>query len=219
MTRLEVLEHSLLTLVISAVLVASPAGAQDPAADSAVSSEVAAMLANLSEAGAKLVALAEATPADKFSWSPTDEVRTISEIYVHVIGTNLLLPPALGAAPPEGLEITDSPFAMMGEWEKTITSKEEVVAKLKESFDFVNSAMASITDLDTEVTLFGPASPKRAYFLIIMSHAHEHLADAYSGLHRGIEYGHLLGNGFLARNFSFDRYLTNASTPCRLARS
>ena len=178
MPRLEFLKLSLPALAVGTMLITSSAIAQDSAADGAISDDVAAILANISEAGEKLVALAEATPADKFSWSPTEEVRTISEIYVHVIGTNLLLPSALGAAPPEGLEMTDSPFAMASEWEKTLTAKEDVIAKLRESFDYVGSALATIADLDTEVALFGPPSSKRSYFLIIMTHAHEHLGQS-----------------------------------------
>jgi uncharacterized damage-inducible protein DinB len=143
-----------------------------------MSSEVAAILENLAGAGEKLMSLAKATPEDKFSWAPTDEVRTISEVYMHVTGTNLLLPAALGAAPPEGLEITDSPFAMMAEWEKTITSKDGVLARFGESLEYVHDALASIKDLDTEVTLLGPPAPKRAYFLILLAHAHEHLGQS-----------------------------------------
>lgn len=143
-----------------------------------VSAEVGAILENLAQTGKKLLALAEATPEDKFSWAPTDEVRTISEVYMHAAGVNLLLPAALGAAMPEGVEMTGEPFAMMAEWEKTVTAKADVVAKLSASMDYVGEALASITDLDTEVTLFGPPSPKRAYFLILLTHAHEHLGQS-----------------------------------------
>ena len=140
--------------------------------------DVEAILASITEAGDKLISLAEATPADKFSWAPTDEVRTISEVYMHVVGVNLLLPNALGAAPPEGLEIGDNPFALMGEWEKTVTAKDDVIAKLKESLHYVHGALASVKDLDTEVSLFGPPQSKRAYLLIVMAHAHEHLGQS-----------------------------------------
>jgi hypothetical protein len=97
---------------------------------------------------------------------------------MHVVGTNLLLPSALGAAPPEGLEMTDSPFAMMGRWEKTVTAKDAVMAKLEESLKYVHHALASIEDLDTEVELFGPPAPKRDYFLMLLAHAHEHLGQS-----------------------------------------
>jgi len=142
------------------------------------SAEVSAILQNLAETGEKLLALAEATPEEKFSWAPTDEVRTISEVYMHAVGVNMLLPPALGAAMPEGVEMTAPPFEMMAQWEEAVTAKADVIAKLGASMEYVGKALASITDLETEVTLFGPPAPKRAYFLILLTHAHEHLGQS-----------------------------------------
>lgn len=143
-----------------------------------VTAEVQAILDNLARTGQQLRSLAEATPAEKYSWAPTDEVRTISEVYMHVVGTNLLLPPALGAAMPAGIEMTGSPFEMMAQWEQTVTDKADVLAKLDSSMEYVTQALASIHDLDTEVTLFGPPAQKRAYFLILLAHAHEHLGQS-----------------------------------------
>lgn len=168
-------------VIVGAAAVATPVLGQESAAAVAaepVAPEVAAVLRNLEGAGEKLVALAEATPADQFGWAPSEEVRTVSEVYMHVVGTNLLLPPALGAAPPEGIEMTGSPFAMMAEWEATVVEKDDVLAKLESSLAYVTEAMASITDLDTEVSLFGPPTPKRDYFLVLMAHAHEHLGQS-----------------------------------------
>jgi hypothetical protein len=34
----------------------------------------------------QLVALAEATPADKFAWRPASGVRSTSEVYMHMVG-------------------------------------------------------------------------------------------------------------------------------------
>jgi len=174
MSRCAALSRCLLATAICASLAIAPLAADE----AEVSSEIETILANIADAGDKLIQLAEATGDDQFAWSPTDEVRTVSEVYMHVVGTNLLMPAALGAAPPEGLEMTGSPFAMMGEMEKTITSKADVVERLKASFEYVGPAIASITDLETEVTLFGPPASKRAYILIILAHAHEHLGQS-----------------------------------------
>lgn len=171
--------RALTLALLAALVVMTPALAQDhEEAEMELSAEVAGMLKNLAGVGDKLVALAKATPADKFSWSPNDEVRTISEVYIHAAATNLLLPGALGAAPPDGLEMTAGPFEMMAQWEAEITAKDDVVAKLEESLGYVHDALASIKDLDTEVTLFGPPAPKRDYFLILVGHAHEHLGQS-----------------------------------------
>ena len=194
MDRNQLLGRAALIGALALLVSLAPASALDPHEDAAhaedadmavdmpmemeVSAEVGAILENLKQTAEKLQALAEATPADKFSWAPTDEVRTISEVYMHAAGVNLMLPSALGAALPEGLEMTAPPFEMMGQWEKTVTAKEDVIAKLDESLDYVVGALASVTDLETEVTIFGPPAPKRAYFLILLTHAHEHLGQS-----------------------------------------
>ncbi|MEM7482846.1 MAG: DinB family protein [Acidobacteriota bacterium] len=140
----------------------------------------AAVTANLEETAKKLIALAEAAPEDMYGWRPTVEVRTLSEVYMHVVSANLMLPGALGAAPPEGVEIGENPIATAKMWEETITSKDEVVAKLKESFAYLTEALGSLEDLDAEVQIFGPPQPKRAYYMILLGHAHEHLGQAIS---------------------------------------
>lgn len=158
------------------------AGVAPTWADQNESSFMEDVISNMDGANKKIIALAEAVPAEQFSWKPNIAVRSFSEVLIHVAAVNLLLPQALGAAPPEGLEIPENPLALMGEWEKSITAKDDVIAKLNESFEYVGGAIRSIEDLDTEVTLFeGPAS-KRSYVLILQSHAHEHLGQsiAYS---------------------------------------
>ncbi len=139
------------------------------------------LVGNMSFTARQLLSLAEATPANMFSWRPTKDVRTVSEVYMHIVGTNMLFPMALGAAPPEGLEIPKTPgesFGLMKEWEETVTTKEAVIAKLKESFEYAAKAFPQIQDLDTEVGLFGPPQTKRAFLLIIQGHAHEHLGQS-----------------------------------------
>ncbi|MEM7049521.1 MAG: DinB family protein [Acidobacteriota bacterium] len=138
----------------------------------------ASVNANLEATAKKIVALAEATPEDMFGWRPNVEVRTVSEVYMHIVGANLLLPVSLGATPPEGLEMGDNPYATLQQLEKDITTKKEVIAKLEESFAYVTQALASLEDLDTEVQLFGAPQPKRAYYMVLLGHAHEHLGQA-----------------------------------------
>ena len=70
----------------------------------------------------QLVALAEATPADKFAWRPAPGVRSTSEVYMHIVEANFYLlsvtGPKMPADLPEGSE-------------KKITSKPEVIAWLE----------------------------------------------------------------------------------------
>ena len=104
----------------------------------------------------------------------------MSEVYVHVVFTNTFIPMALGAAPPAGFEMQEGtdPMALMKEWEANLTDKDEVIAKLKESFEYAAQAVPTITDLETTVETFGFPGTKRAYLLILLTHAHEHLGQS-----------------------------------------
>jgi hypothetical protein len=46
----------------------------------------------MDETSKKLVELAEAIPAEKFGWRPAEGVRSVSEVFVHVVGRQLLSP-------------------------------------------------------------------------------------------------------------------------------
>ena len=117
----------------------------------------------------KLVDLAEAIPGDKFSWRPTDEVRTVSESLIHVATANYFLAQALGVPAPEGAG---------PDLEKTITAKDEVIAELKKSQDHVRKAVgAGGGDLEKELELFGGKRSARGVFMTIAGHSHEHLGQ------------------------------------------
>jgi hypothetical protein len=44
----------------------------------------------------QLIALAEATPAEKFSWRPAAGVRSTSEVYMHLVLANFYLLSVIG---------------------------------------------------------------------------------------------------------------------------
>lgn len=172
--RLRVLSASALTLV-AFLATTAPALADDQAF-------MESMAANLRGVARKLIALAEATSAEKFSWSPTPEVRSISQIYLHVVGSNLQLPAMLGAEAPEGFDIPDSgPYALgvqRAHWEAEVVEKDDVVDILRRSFDYALTAIPTIEELDEEVAPYGFKATKRDYLLLLMAHAHEHLGQS-----------------------------------------
>lgn len=171
-------------LALGAALLAFAAGpltageASTMAAEKATSGFTEDLVADFERAGEKLLSLAEAIPADKYSWSPADGVRNVGEVYMHIVGTNVLLPMGLGAAPPEGMKPPENPFELMQEWEKTVTAKDEVVDRLRDSIEYAKQAIPQIQDLDAEADLFGFPASKRAYLLIAVTHAHEHLGQS-----------------------------------------
>lgn len=118
----------------------------------------------------KLLQLAEAIPAEKYSWSPTPEVRTISEVFIHVTLANAFLSNrAAGIEMPEGWG-RDS--------EKEITAKADVIAALKASQDLVRQALKKRSGaMTTEVEFFWGPAPVRDVFLQMAAHSHEHLGQ------------------------------------------
>jgi len=62
----------------------------------------------------QLIALAEATPADKFAWRPAAGVRSTSEVYMHIVDANFYLLSGAGVKMPADFKEN---------LDKTVTSK------------------------------------------------------------------------------------------------
>jgi uncharacterized damage-inducible protein DinB len=122
------------------------------------------------DAADKLAQLAEAIPQDKFTWRPAAGVRSVSEVFLHVAGSNDYVLTAVGVA-----------SAAQGEndIEKSTTDKTQVIAKLKESIGHVRAALQAMpdTDLDKATKLFGVDMTYRGVGLLLASHVHEHLGQ------------------------------------------
>src|SRR5271154_2789559 len=71
----------------------------------------------------QLLALAEATPAEKFAWRPSPGVRSTSEVYMHIALANFYLLSVTGPKMPPELEAQDA--------EKNINDKAQVIGWLK----------------------------------------------------------------------------------------
>jgi len=148
-----------------AAAVAVPLAAQQ--APAGVRGEI---LAQFNEAADKLVQLAEAIPQDKFTWRPATGVRSVSEVFLHVAGSNDYVLTAVGI-----------PSTAQGEndLEHSTTDKAQVVAKLKESIAHVRAAVQAMpdTDLNKATKLFGMDMSYRGVCLLLQSHVHEHLGQ------------------------------------------
>src|SRR5215471_17782702 len=87
----------------------------------------------------QLIALAEATPAEKFTWRPAPGVRSTSEVYMHIVIANFWLLSITGPKMPADLNENA---------EKTVTSKTEVIKWLKRSLDAVKEAHLAVKPED-----------------------------------------------------------------------
>ena len=127
------------------------------------------ILSNLEATEKKIVSLAEAIPADKYTWRPAEGVRSISEVFMHIAGANYMIPAGLGVKPPGGLTL---------DMEKTVTDKAKVVEHVKQSFDHAKKVFEGVDDLAKPTKLFGRDNTYGGVEILIITHLHEHLGQA-----------------------------------------
>jgi uncharacterized damage-inducible protein DinB len=119
----------------------------------------------------QLLVLAEATPAEKFTWRPADGVRSMSEVYMHIALTNFDLLSVTGPKMPADITSDDM--------EKTVTTKADVIAWLKRSIDAVKTARAAVkpADLRRKVKVDNHDATVDSVYLRIIIHANEHMGQ------------------------------------------
>jgi uncharacterized damage-inducible protein DinB len=118
----------------------------------------------------QLIALAEATPSEKFAWRPAAGVRSMSEVYMHIAIANFYLLSVTGPKMPENIK---------RDTEKTVTDKAEVIDWLKRSLEAVKTAHAEVKpgDLQRKVKVFGKDATVDGMYLRIIVHANEHMGQ------------------------------------------
>ena len=119
----------------------------------------------------QLIALAEAIPAEKYSWRPGPGVRSVSEVLMHITQANFYLLSVTGPKMPADIE----PNTL----EKTVTAKPIVVADLKRSLAAVKQARAQLKpgDLARLVEIQSKTVPVEGIYLRIIVHDNEHMGQ------------------------------------------
>jgi len=120
----------------------------------------------------KLTRLAEAIPADKYTWRPGDDTRSFAEVLLHISAANYNLYKLVGTPPPTGVDVKNL--------EKSTTDKAKVMATLKDSFDHAKKAIKAMSDADLEKSMdwFGGKNTERGILLFIVRHTAEHLGQS-----------------------------------------
>jgi uncharacterized damage-inducible protein DinB len=115
-----------------------------------------------------MVAIAEAMPADKYSFRPTPEVRSFGEIINHVAGEGRMELEVVGGVQPGTPERYDS-----------LKNRAEIVRALSEYFDYGTGVLASMTDQQAleSVTLRQRPSPRWAVVVGAIGHNKEHFGN------------------------------------------
>jgi uncharacterized damage-inducible protein DinB len=118
----------------------------------------------------QLIALAEATPADKFLWRPAPGVRSTSEVYMHLVRANYLMLDALGHKTPADFK---------PEMATSVKAKADVIRWLKQSLDAVKEARASAKpeDMQKKVKIIGIEATEDGVFLRLVIHNNEHMGQ------------------------------------------
>lgn len=140
------------------------AAAQAPARHVSLRSSLDRQLSGVER---EFVSLAEAMPADQYAFAPTQGqfkgVRTFAQEIKHAAAVNYLIFSAmLGQAPPAGGENGSA----------EITSKEQIVRYLRDSFALGHKAIARITPANAGAIVKGPFGPDTRPGLVALAVGH-----------------------------------------------
>jgi len=154
--------------VLPQALIAQATAAAAAAAPSP--SPVADALRNMEQRYARiLVAAAEAMPAEKYSYRPTPAQMSFAQIQVHLAneGNDILCGKTAGIEVPQRAAVD------------TTATKEQLIARLKETFQFCEQAFARMDDskLADPVSMFGMNLTRAAAALITVGDWADHYSQ------------------------------------------
>jgi uncharacterized damage-inducible protein DinB len=127
---------------------------------------------SLSFVSGHVMQLAQAIPAEKYSYSPQAGVRTVAQVCAHIISANYFFAAKLGAKMPDGLK--------METLEKDLQTKEAISEELKKSYGVMINAIKNTNDaaLASKVEFPFPGEfTGMSAILISLGHSNEHLGQ------------------------------------------
>lgn len=120
----------------------------------------------------KFLALAEAMPADRYTWQPDDDAMSVADVYMHIVRYNYNHPHTyLNAALPDGVDLD----AMQG-----VTGKREVLDHLNASVAYVKEVAGKLDEeaLRTPTRLYGRETEGWGVLFQLITHMNEHLGQS-----------------------------------------
>ncbi|MGB7847957.1 MAG: DinB family protein [Candidatus Acidiferrum sp.] len=120
----------------------------------------------------RFLRLADAIPAEKYTWRPGEGVRSAGDVYMHVVNANYAFARMLGTPIPAGIDAK----AMMA----SSGDKAKVIQALKDSFAHFRGAVLTIKDSELEKEIKTPRGQTtiRGSFFFISGHFGEHLGQS-----------------------------------------
>lgn len=130
------------------------------------------MMRHFNESMSKIISLAAAMPADKYLWKPSEPAMPVGHVYAHIARYNfwyLTNEMKLPAEPGINLDTLEA-----------MRNKEQIVALLRRSNDYVKRNMAAQTaaQLDAPGSIYGRAAPQWAVIVQLVAHMNEHLGQS-----------------------------------------
>jgi uncharacterized damage-inducible protein DinB len=121
----------------------------------------------------KYVDLAQAIPADKYTWRPGAGVRSVSEVFLHVASANFGIPTMISGMPPE-------PGYKREGFEKSTTDKAAVIEQLNKSFEYAIASVKGMSNADfaKPEKKLGPDANDGDVVYLLVTHNHEHLGQS-----------------------------------------
>jgi hypothetical protein len=133
-------------------------------------------LADLDTLQSKFLALANAFPAEKYSWRPAPGVRSVGEVFMHVASEYYVFAPMAYGAP-------RSPLIARGQENfkkfESMSSKDDVLKHLKEGFAYTKQQIGGIDvgQLTGSRKLFGGDHNIIETSFAMTDDLHEHLGQ------------------------------------------
>jgi uncharacterized damage-inducible protein DinB len=120
----------------------------------------------------RVLSLAEAMPADKYSWRPEEGVMSVEEVYTHIARYNFYyLESSLGILAPKDVDMENL---------ESITGKKNVVAILERSIKHVKAAIKEmpVSKLQEKTEMYGNTVNGQAVLMQLVTHKSEHVGQS-----------------------------------------
>lgn len=122
----------------------------------------------------RVLSLAEAMPAETYSWRPEEGVFSVEEVYTHIARYNFYyLEESLGIPAPDDVDVENI---------ESITGKEEVLEILERSIEHVEEHIGAMPDskLQEETEMYGRTVNGQAVLMQLITHKSEHVGQSIS---------------------------------------
>ncbi|MEX2153292.1 MAG: DinB family protein [Gemmatimonadaceae bacterium] len=157
---------AMIALTLPMLLAAQESG---PASGTALRRE---LLAHFNMSMQKFIVLAEAMPAESYSWRPEKDAMQVARVYAHVANYNYhYLASSMGVAAPADINLDTL---------EAIQDKAQIVQLLRRSADHVRRAVADMpaSQLEKNTKLYGREVPQWAVLMQLVAHMNEHLGQS-----------------------------------------